>query len=71
MARPTSLSGDFVFRKGESIRELCFVVSGSLEVIQGGQRSQSVQKDVDLFILMQLVNEEINLVRKKLHTSTS
>ena len=25
--------GDFIFRKGESIRELCFVVAGSLEVI--------------------------------------
>ena len=29
--------GDFLFRKGESIRELCFVVSGSLEVIQDGE----------------------------------
>ena len=29
-----SAPGDFIFRKGESIRELCFVVSGSLEVIQ-------------------------------------
>ena len=26
--------GDYIFRKGESIRELCFVVSGSLEVVQ-------------------------------------
>ena len=29
-----SAPGDFIFRKGESIRELCFVVTGSLEVIQ-------------------------------------
>ena len=29
-----SAPGDFIFRKGESIRELCFVVSGSLEVRQ-------------------------------------
>lgn len=29
-----SAPGDFIFRKGESIRELCFMVSGSLEVIQ-------------------------------------
>eukprot|EP00095_Tigriopus_kingsejongensis_P007430 maker-scaffold443_size169656-snap-gene-0.13 protein:Tk07430 transcript:maker-scaffold443_size169656-snap-gene-0.13-mRNA-1 annotation:"potassium voltage-gated channel protein eag isoform x1" len=29
--------GDFIFRKGESIRELSFVVSGSLEVIQDGE----------------------------------
>jgi potassium voltage-gated channel Eag-related subfamily H protein len=32
-----SAPGDFIFRKGESIRELCFVVSGSLEVIQDGE----------------------------------
>ncbi len=29
--------GDFLVRKGESIRELSFVVSGSLEVIQDGE----------------------------------
>jgi hypothetical protein len=29
-----SAPGDFVVRKGESIKELGFVVSGSLEVIQ-------------------------------------
>ena len=29
--------GDFIFRKGESIRELSFVVSGSLEVIQDNE----------------------------------
>jgi len=29
--------GDFIVRKGESIRELSFVVSGSLEVIQDGE----------------------------------
>ena len=34
--------GDFIFRKGESIRELSFVVSGSLEVIQGGEGTLSV-----------------------------
>jgi potassium voltage-gated channel Eag-related subfamily H protein 5 len=32
-----SAPGDFIFRKGESIRELSFVVSGSLEVIQDGE----------------------------------
>ena len=32
-----SAPGDFIFRKGESITELCFVVSGSLEVIQDGE----------------------------------
>ena len=38
-----SAPGDFIFRKGESIRELCFVVSGSLEVIQvfGKQNNNS------------------------------
>ena len=29
--------GDFIFRKGEPIRELSFVVSGSLEVIQDNE----------------------------------
>jgi len=32
-----SAPGDFVVRKGESIKELGFVVSGSLEVIQDGE----------------------------------
>ncbi|CAB4064625.1 KCNH5 [Lepeophtheirus salmonis] len=32
-----SAPGDFIFRKGESIKELGFVVSGSLEVIQDGE----------------------------------
>ena len=34
--------GDFIVRKGESIRELSFVVSGSLEVIQVGKQSETV-----------------------------
>ncbi len=34
--------GDFIFRKGESIRELSFVVSGSLEVIQVSWRDIKV-----------------------------
>merc|ERR1719328_17392 len=32
-----SAPGDFIFRKGESITELGFVASGSLEVIQDGE----------------------------------
>ena len=32
-----SAPGDFIFRKGESIKELGFVASGSLEVIQDGE----------------------------------
>ena len=29
--------GDFIIRKGELITELCFVVAGSLEVVQDGE----------------------------------
>ena len=39
-----SAPGDFIFRKGESIRELCFVVSGSLEVIQVNCSQRDVQR---------------------------
>lgn len=47
--------GDLIYHAGESVDSLCFVVSGSLEVIQDDEVVAILGQNIFIFIIVQLL----------------